>query len=141
MTERILGIDPGGTHVGVSEWEGRMCVAAYELTPEETARRVLADWLREFDVVCAEDYVPQGGVGDGKPGTDTVRLLGLIGWVNLIEHGRDVVLTTRGSRYGALQRPKAVGYPFVGAGKGDHARDAEAVVVAAMRWSVTSLQF
>lgn len=133
---RILGVDPGGVHVGVSEWEDTCCVAAYELTPTEFAARVHGrEWLRGFDRFIAEAYVPQGGFGDGGPGIATMKLLGLFEWTVKLEGLGEVTLVTRLSRAGALKRLKAVGYPFAGMGKGDHARDAEAVTVAGMKWS------
>ena len=133
MTTRTLGVDPGSEHVGVSEWEGQTCIDAYELTPRGMAERIHSGWVDAFDVVCVEDFVSQGGFGSAKTGRDTTMLLGYLWW-HVTLSGGDVRLTTRLERHSALTRLKAVGYPFVGLGRGDHARDAEAVVVAAMRW-------
>lgn len=135
---RILGVDPGAVHVGVSEWESKRCVISYELTPIQFAQRVNDPrWLEQFEVVCAEAYVPQGGFGDGATGVDTIKLLGLLEWlVRLRSHGeRTVILTTRLDRSAALRRLKAVKYPFHDhEAPSGHARDSEAVVVSAMRW-------
>lgn len=131
---KILGIDPGAVHVGVSEWEDKVCVDAYELTPGALAHRIAEGWTHGFDVVCAEDFFSQGGFGSANTGRDTTMLLGYLCWDYLMNVGQDVVLTQRGPRSAALTRLKAVGYPFVGLGRGDHARDAEAVVVAALGW-------
>lgn len=132
---RLLGVDPGAVHVGVSEWEDQTCVAAYELTPQTMAVRIHDGFTHDFDVLCAEDYFSQGGFGSAQSGRDTTMLLGYLTWDYVMSTGRHVRLTQRGARSGALKRLQAVGYPFVGAGRGDHARDAEAVVVAAMKWS------
>lgn len=132
---RLLGLDPGAVHVGVSVWEDKDCVDAFELTPEQAARLIHEGRTHEYDVVCAEDFFSQGGFGSAKTGRDTTMLLGYLCWDYKLSTGRDVTLTTRGPRAAALTRLKAVGYPFVGLGRGDHARDAEAVVVAAMKWS------
>lgn len=131
---KILGVDPGSEHVGVSEWEDKTCVDAYELTPGDLAWRICDGWTHDFDVVCAEDFFSQGGFGSAQTGRDTTMLLGYLCWDYLMNTSREVTLTQRGPRAAALTRLKAVRYPFVGLGKGDHARDAEAVVVAAMKW-------
>jgi hypothetical protein len=137
---RILGVDPGAVHVGVAEWEDSRCVAAYELTPEEFAGRVYGPrWLDQFERFIAEAYVPQGGFGDGKTGTDTIKLLGLYEWTVKLRFGKTVQLVTRLDRSASLRRLKAGGYNFAGMGNGDHARDAEAVTVAGMKWSIKEL--
>lgn len=137
---RILGVDPGAVHVGVAEWEDSRCVAAYEMTPDDFAALLLRPgWLLGFDRFIAEAYVPQGGFGDGKTGTDTIKLLGWYEWNVRLNVGEEVQLVTRLDRSASLRRLKAAGYNFAGMGNGDHARDAEAVTVAGMKWSVKEL--
>lgn len=137
----ILGVDPGAEHVGVSMWEDGACYYANEMTPLSFAEWVHAtNSLAEFDEVWAENYVPQGGFGNASTGMDTLRLLGLLEWRLRLGYGRELNYVTRLDRAASLKRMQGAHYPFVGAGVSDHARDAEAVVVAGKKWRIAELK-
>lgn len=138
---RILGVDPGARHVGVSLWEDLDCLDATEVTPREFAEAVVRGSLLEgIGTVCAEDFLSQGGFGSARTGADTSELLGLLIWTARLEYDLDPVRVTRMARDSALKRLRAVSYPFVGTGVSDHARDAECVVVAGMKYSVRGVR-
>lgn len=137
---RILGVDPGASHVGVSVWDDDRCTRAYETSPDEFARMVIAGALSGFDEVIAENYSPSGGYGNAKTGVETDRLLGLLVWVRRVEYGDEVRLVTRMDRAAARKRLVAAKqYRRASYGHGDHALDAEAVVVAGKRYTIGQL--
>lgn len=137
---RVLAVDPGAEHVGVSEWVGGLCITAYELTPVGFASGLASGLLEERDIIIAEDYRPQGGFGDGGAGMATLKLLGYLEWtVRMMEPRPEMRLVTRSGRHAALTRLRAAKYDFRGTGRGDHARDAEAVCVAGMGWSAVDV--
>lgn len=138
---RILGVDPGAEHVGISYWRNGACVDAVERTPAQFAEWVYSDFgMYVLDEVWAENYVPQGGFGNAGTGMDTLRLLGFLEWSLWFKRGMGLNYVTRLDRSASLKRMQGAGYPFVGAGVSDHARDAEAVVVAGKKWRIAELR-
>lgn len=137
----ILGVDPGAVHVGVSEWVDQVCTDAREMSPAEFAFWVECGGLNKFDRLVAENYVPQGGFGDAGTGVATLKLLGYLEWTwNLSNpESGSITLVTRNNRAAARKKLQRAGYRFKAYGSGDHAADAESVVVAGMRWSVLDL--
>ena len=134
----ILGIDPGAEHVGLSIWRGKFdLIESRELTPWEFAHWWDGLAFERYDQVCAENYVPQGGFGNARTGMDTLKLLGYIEWTWRLTTGKDVILTTRLDRDAALTKLKARGWKFNVSS--NHARDAQAVVVSALKWRVSDL--
>lgn len=139
---RILGIDPGAEHVGISVWEVEGSSISLWDSWETTPLKAAQWWFDEgtldcFGEVYAENYVPQGGFGNAGTGMDTLKLLGLLEWTYKLTTTRDVTLVTRADRDAALRRLKACGWDF-DAGS-DHAKDAQAVVVAGKRWKMSDL--
>lgn len=138
----ILGVDPG-EHVGVSAWRVNLigaieCQWSVEMTPVQFVSLFSDPTYRaQYDEVIAENYVPQGGFGNAGPGIYTLKLLGWIEWTWKLGRNEDVQLVTRLDRAASLRRLKHAGWEFHSSS--NHAKDAEAVVVAGKKWKISDL--
>ena len=98
--------------------------------------------LASYEVVVVEAYSSQGGFGSAKAGVATTELIGFMAWsieTSGVSARPRLIRVGRGERHAALQRLEAAGYEFRGKGISNHARDAEAVVVAGMRWKAVEV--
>lgn len=118
-------------------WVDTECLWAREFSPDGFARALLSGIFDGVDRVCAEDYISQGGFGSARTGSETAGLLGLVVWYSRIKLHTDPTLVTRLDRSAALKRLQAAGYRFRSANR--HAKDSQALVVSAMKWSVKDL--
>ncbi len=59
-----VSVDPGDRHVGWAEWEGRQCIKAVELTPEQAVERLeeltgikyTSNYTRRIEVLVCEKF-------------------------------------------------------------------------------------
>jgi hypothetical protein len=135
-----VAVDPGSVHVGLAQFtreDGRIRVWAAERGPDLSVDwlwdRMQGPWmLPALAAVAVESF----RVRSGAPlGGDSLKVVRMIGAIEAICRRYQVPLgmVTPGDRAAALTRMRAAGLGWAGAG--NHAHDAQAVGLAALRVS------
>jgi len=148
MGKRVIGVDPGSVHVGVSFWYELhglwACENAVELTPDEYIDDIMGDLMHNEnapDAVVIEGFwLKPGKAALQQAGSEmgTVELIGLTKGIcryqNVqfikVANGQDPIIT----------RLDAAGYEWASRGHGGHAKDAEAVVVRGLGLKVREIE-
>lgn len=135
----ILGVDPGAAHVGISWWRetehGWECNYSMVMQPTAFVRWVTTTRPGAIERIITEGYVPMTGYGQAKTGIETQWIVGYLHWWAKMA-GVPFETVTRANRDAARTRITAAGYPFrvlQNDHSSDHAKDAESVVVAALK--------
>ena len=137
----LVSIDPG-LHVGYAVWdlETRRCLLAVEHTPETLHAALQALDVGDVDHIVYEQFNLRPGkaalrqVGSVMPAAEAIGIVKAACWT----HG--LRAETGAAGQGAtIQRLTAAGYRWVSRGHGGHAKDAEALGVAHMRWKLADL--
>lgn len=130
--------------MGVSDWTGAVCNWAAEWHHEQTADYFLSGDFAEagYDLTIVEGFWLLPGKGALMQAGSTFPTVELIGIARHVCRRLGVPFLTVTPMNRSATRKRMVAYKKyerVSFGHGDHALDAEAVVVAGMKWSVTNL--
>jgi hypothetical protein len=149
VLHRLIAVDPGGVHVGVSTWSDDpgfwACASAVELTPNDfadTLRDLLAVGTNGGLGVAYETFRLRGGQGALQQQGSTFPEVELIGVIRTLCRwaGVPLIPIEPSNRSASIQRASALGYQWRAHGHGGHAKDAEAVGISALRLDAAAIR-